>query len=107
MVSSIGLKVRTRCFSTEHIRSILSPFQGNALRLGRSSLWPVCFLPSPFLLLSGSAFQVTIHDASMTILITLSWHFLLILGPERSRRVSVQWLENLPVVPFSEAMSSS
>ena len=37
-----------------------------------SSLWSVCFLPCPFLLLSGSAFQAAIYDASVTRLMTLS-----------------------------------
>ena len=51
--------------------------------LCRVSGWSVCFLPGAFLLISGSGLQATPYDAFMTLLMTLSWRFLLILAPER------------------------
>jgi NADPH:quinone reductase-like Zn-dependent oxidoreductase len=40
--------------------------------LYRGSGWPVCFLPVMFLLLSGSGFGATAHDATHDAFMTLS-----------------------------------
>ncbi len=43
----------------------------NHMLLCRGSSWSVCFLPSTFLLISGSGFGATFHDAAHDAFMTL------------------------------------